>query len=377
MAQGKLPNPHLIETDAGFEKAINELRAQPRIAVDTESNSLFAYKEQVCMIQISVPQTDYLLDTLQDIDLEPLGSIIGNNKIEKIFHAAEYDILCLKRDFGFEINNIFDTRVAMRTLGRERTGLGNVLEEEFGVKVNKKWQRADWGQRPLPPELLNYARLDTHYLLPLRDRLATSLHAEGRWDEAKEEWLRLSMYQPNENIFDPDRFWKINGARRLKPQRTAVLREIYLFREEHAKQQNRPPFKVIGDKTLLEIALDNPTSLEDLGNLPGMTTRQIRRYGSGLLTAIDRGQLATPPTRPPTERLREPVATRYKKLRTWRKAKAEGRRVDSDVILSRDIVWEIAHAGPQNLHELHQLMKPMEWRFRNYGVEILELLKPK
>ena len=140
MAQGKLPNPHLIETDAGFEKAINELRAQPRIAVDTESNSLFAYKEQVCMIQISVPQTDYLLDTLQDIDLEPLGSIIGNNKIEKIFHAAEYDILCLKRDFGFEINNIFDTRVAMRTLGRERTGLGNVLEEEFGVKVNKKWQ---------------------------------------------------------------------------------------------------------------------------------------------------------------------------------------------------------------------------------------------
>ena len=108
-----------------------------------------------------------------------------------------------------------------------------------------------------------------------------------------------------------------------------------------------------------------------------MTTRQIRRYGSGLLDAIERGQMATPPTRPPTERLREPVATRFKKLRTWRKAKAEGRRVDSDVILSRDIVWEIAHAGPQNLNELRQLMKPMEWRFRNYGVEILELLKPK
>jgi len=287
MAQGKLPNPHLIETEAEFEKAINELRARPRIAVDTESNSLFAYKEQICMIQISIPQTDYLLDTLQGIDLEPLGSIIGNNKIEKIFHAAEYDILCLKRDFSFEINNIFDTRVAMRTLGRERTGLGNVLEEEFGVKVNKKWQRADWGQRPLPPELLNYARLDTHYLLPLRDRLATTLHAKGRWDEAKEEWLRLSMYQPNENTFDPNRFWKINGARRLKPQRAAVLREIYLFREGHAKKQNRPPFKVIGDKTLLEIARDNPTSLEALGNLPGMTTRQIRRYGSGLLKAIE------------------------------------------------------------------------------------------
>jgi ribonuclease D len=375
MADSTLPKPQLIETRADFLKALKELHSQPRIAVDTESNSLFAYKEQVCLVQISVPNADFLLDALKLTDLKPLGALMGNRKIEKIFHAAEYDILCLKRDFGFEIRNIFDTRVALRTLGIVRTGLGNVLEDQFGVKVNKKWQRANWGQRPLPEELLDYARLDTHYLLPLRDLLAQRLQEEARWEEAKEEWDRLAMYQPNNNDFDPDRFWKINGARKLDPQQAAVLQEIFLYREEQAQRLNRPPFKVIGDQTLLEIAREIPTSEESLRDLPGMTSGQIRRYAGGLLDAVERGRESTPPSRPKTERLKEPMASRYKKIHSWRKKKAKIRNVESDVILPRDIVWDISHTNPQNLDELQQLMKPLEWRFRTYGEEILKLLK--
>jgi ribonuclease D len=375
MADSTLPKPQLIKTKADFNKAIKDLQSQPRIAVDTESNSLFAYKEQVCLIQLSVPDVDILLDALQLTDLKPLGTLLGNRKIEKIFHAAEYDIICLKRDFGFEIRNIFDTRVALKTLGVLRTGLGNVLEDQFGVKVNKKWQRANWGQRPLPAELLDYARLDTHYLLPLRDMLAPRLKEEARWDEAKEEWDRLAMYQPSNNDFDPDRFWKINGARKLDPQQAAVLQEIFLYREEQARRLNRPPFKVIGDKTLLEIARALPSSEDSLSDLPGMTSGQLRRYADGLLDAVEKGREANPPSRPKTERLKEPIASRYKKIHFWRKKKAEKRNVESDVILPREIVWDISHGNPQSLDELQQLMKPLEWRFRTYGVEILQLLK--
>jgi ribonuclease D len=374
MAHSTLPKPLLIETNSDLLNTVKELRTKPKIAVDTESNSLFAYKEQVCLIQISTPITDYLLDPLCVTDLQPLAAIMEDEKIEKVFHAAEYDILCLKRDFGFKFGNIFDTRVAMRTLGIVRTGLGNVLEDQFDVKVNKKWQRANWGQRPLPPKLLDYARMDTHYLLPLRDRLAQRLIEEHRWDEAKEEWERLAMYEPGESNIDTDRFWKINGARRLNPQQAAVLRELFLYREDQASRQDRPPFKVIGDKTLLEIAREMPSSSESLVDLPGMTTGQIRRHGSSLLSAVERGNEAPPPSRPKKERLKEPMASRYKKLHNWRKMKAGSRKVESDVILPRDIVWEISLATPQNLDELHELMKPLEWRFRTYGEEILQLL---
>lgn len=375
MANRTLPKPQLIETSTKLSETADGLCSQRRIAVDTESNSLFAYREQVCLIQISTPDADFLIDALQISDLGPLKAIMESNEIEKVFHAAEYDILCLKRDFEFEIINIFDTRVAMRTLGIERTGLGNVLEDQFGVKVNKKWQRADWGQRPLPTELLDYARLDTHYLLPLRDRLARLLEKEDRWLEAEEEWVRLAAIQPSWNDFDPDRFWKINGARQLKPDQSAVLREVFLFRDDHAQALNRPPFKVIGDQTLLEIAREMPDSVDSLATLAGMTPGQIRRYASGLLEAIERGRATDPPSRPKTERLKEPVASRYKKLHTWRKRKAEARHVESDVILPRDIVWDISHRNPQNLNELELLMKPLQWRFRAYGKEILQLLK--
>lgn len=374
MAHSTLPKPLLIETNSDLLNTVKELRTKPKIAVDTESNSLFAYKEQVCLIQISTPITDYLLDPLCVTDLQPLAAIMEDEKIEKVFHAAEYDILCLKRDFGFKFGNIFDTRVAMRTLGIVRTGLGNVLEDQFNVKVNKKWQRANWGQRPLPLKLLDYARMDTHYLLPLRDRLEQRLIEENRWDEAKEEWERLAMYEPGESNFDTDRFWKINGARRLNPQQTAVLRELFLYREDQASRLDRPPFKVIGDKTLLEIAREMPTSSKSLVDLPGMTAGQIRRHGSGLLSAVEHGSEALPPSRPKPERLKEPMASRYKKLHNWRKMKAATRKVESDVILPRDIVWEISLATPQNLNELHELMKPLEWRFRTYGEEILQLL---
>lgn len=350
------------------------LRKQPRIAVDTESNSLHAYRERVCLIQFSIPASDYLVDPLALEDLSTLAPLFLDPAIEKTFHAAEYDLLCLKRDYGFGLLNLFDTRVASRTLGREPDGLGDILAVEFGVHLNKHLQRADWGQRPLPSDLLDYARLDTHYLLPLRDRLAEALHAANAWEEAQEEFERLACLEPKENGFDPDGFWHIANARHLTAEQAGALQQLYLLREDYARRADRPPFKVLGDKTLMAVAEALPKNLDDLEGLPGMTPGQVRRYGEGLLEAVAQGRRG-PPRRPPrVERTDEAILARHDALRRWRKTAAAARKVESDVILPREVLWSIAAAAPRDLGTLAKIMAPLQWRFRHYGKDILRAL---
>src|SRR5512146_2790881 len=188
MSSDLLALPALIETPRRLTELVADLRRQPRIAVDTESNSLHAYHERVCLVQFSTPETDYVLDPLALDDLSALGPIFASPAIEKIFHASEYDILCLRRDFGFSFAAIFDTMQAGRILGRRQAGLDRLLEEKFGVKMNKRFQKADWAVRPLSRDLLLYARLDTHYLIPLRDMLKAELEEKGLWQLAEEDF---------------------------------------------------------------------------------------------------------------------------------------------------------------------------------------------
>ena len=152
--------PELVTKPERFQRVVDALLNQPIVSVDTESNSLFAYREQVCLIQFSIPGHDYLVDPLALKNIRALGRVFANPHIEKIFHAAEYDLLTLQRDFGFEFRNLFDTMVAARILGRSRVGLGSLLEDEFGIHLQKKFQRANWGRRPLPPEMVRYASKD-------------------------------------------------------------------------------------------------------------------------------------------------------------------------------------------------------------------------
>jgi len=178
------------------------LAREPRLAVDTEANSLHAYREQVCLIQFSTPQTDYLVDPLSLDDLTHLAPLFSDQGIEIIFHAAEYDVLGLQRDFDFSFSNLFDTMLAARTLGYKQVGLGRLLADKFNVDVDKHNQKADWGQRPLTPGLIDYARLDTHYLIALRDILEAELREKGRWELAQEDFAR-SCFVNNGNGHRP------------------------------------------------------------------------------------------------------------------------------------------------------------------------------
>ncbi len=371
--------PLLITEQAAFDEMLTRLRAQPRIAIDTEADSLYSYFEKVCLIQISIPEHDYLLDTLTFRQIQPLGELFADPAVELVFHAAEYDILLMKRDYDFAFANVFDTMVAARILGWKQVGLGNILEQQFNVKLDKRFQRADWGKRPLAHELIEYARDDTHYLLRLYELENRALERAGRLDEARAEFIKLTRVSWNEREFDPQRYATLEGARELDPPGLGALRELYLLRETLARKQDRPPFKIMSNVTLVRVAYAQPRNLAELSALPGVGEWFVRRHGREALQAIERGiarpqmRLPKPPRGAPPlpdQKSRE----RYARLKEWRKTRAAARDVEPDVIVSNDALVEIARQNPQTLDALAQLPALGEWKAHAYGAELLAVL---
>ena len=372
-----LAPPTLITKAPQLALLLDRLSVQPVIAVDTESNSLYAYQEQVCLIQFSIPGTDYLVDPLSDLDLSPLERVFADPHTEKVFHAAEYDVMCLRRDFGWTFANLFDTMWAARVLGWPRSGLSSILKERFGVQLNKRWQRHNWGNRPLLPEAQAYARLDTHYLLPLRDQMLTELKQGSRLDEAREFFEQVAQAEPNFKTFDPDNdLWRVKGVWDLEPEDRAVLRELLIWRDAEAQHRDRPPFKIVNDQTLLALAQTRPQSVEQLQGIRGFKAYHQRRYGRKILQAVARGTSASappPPPRPP--RPPDKVLERYEALRNWRKQAASRRGVDPDVVVSNSALWTLAQRAPGNLDQLADLGTLGPWTQKTYGEALLAVLQ--
>jgi ribonuclease D len=371
-----LAPPVLVADQAALSGLVGALAACPVVAVDTESNSLHAYRERVCLIQFSTPVADYIVDPIRLPNLQELGPFFANPDQQKVFHAAEYDLICLKRDYRYEFTNIFDTMSAARTLGWPQVGLASILDSHFGVTMNKKYQRADWKRRPLTPEQLDYARLDTHYLVALRDKQLEELTASGHREEAEEEFERLArLHGDADNAApDPAAFWRVKGARDLTPAQASVLQALFAYREQQAERLDRPPFKVMGEATLMELARRVPRSAAELQGVPGMTPDQVQRHATGVFQAIQRGLDAPPQRAPQADREPDDVQDRYDRLHTWRKNRAKARGVESDVILPRTALWDLARRPPRTPGELAHIADFGPWRRGIYGEEILALL---
>ena len=360
--------PVWVATEPALESLIADLEKQARIAVDTESNSLHAYREQVCLIQFSTPAHDYLVDPFELVDLGPLAPIFANSHIEKIFHAAEYDLICLRRDFGFTFANIFDTMHAARILGCAKVGLDSVLGERFGITVNKRFQKADWGERPLAPDLLEYARFDTHYLVQLRDQLKAELEEKGFWALACEDFLRACWTDGEHEHADP---WERFASRRdLNLRQLTILRELTAVREEIAEKLDRPPFKVMGDDKLVAIARAVPSTKRELATV-GLSERQVDRWGRQMLSAVARGAESPLVSRTRPKRPDEAMLNRLEILKAWRKKVAVEAGVESDIILPRPYLYRLAERGGR---EIDSILESSPWRLKRYGSQIKEVL---
>lgn len=373
MTDETLPPPIWVADQDTLLQMAGNLSAQPRIGVDTESNSLHAYRERVCLIQFSIPQKDFVVDPFALQDLSPLSPIFANPKIEKIFHAAEYDLICLRRDFGFQFANLFDTMQAARILGYPYVGLDNILLEKFDIKIDKRHQKANWGARPLTWQQIDYARHDTHFLFQLRDLLENQLREQGRWEIAQDDFAIACHVEIPKERGSGASWRRFAGRKDVSIRELTILYELCQARDQIAEKLNRPTFKVIADDILLAMARKVPASAEHLIEI-GLSPKQVRLWGGLLLSAIARGVEAPLVKREQPHRPSDAILKRLDKLKIWRKNIAKKMNVESDIVLPKRYLNVLAENPPRSLHELESVMADSPWRFRQYGNQILSLL---
>jgi ribonuclease D len=371
-----LPPPVWVNTKQLLQQMMDDLASQSRLAVDTESNSLHAFREQVCLVQISSTNADYLIDPLVLKDLSALTPIFSDPKVEKIFHAAEYDLICLRRDFGFSFANLFDTMHAARVLGYPAVGLEKLLNDKFKIQTDKRHQKANWAARPLTREQIHYARLDTHYLFDLRDVLEKELREKGRFEFAKEDFIRACLFDEHKLRNNGESWERFASRKDLSLRDLTILAHLCKWRDVEAEKLNRPVYKVIMDDTLVTMSKNPPQHMVDLSAL-GLSEKQIHLWGNAVLTAIREGMSAPLVERKQSEARNDALLRRLEKLKVWRKKVGLEIGVESDVILPKPYVAAIAEKPPKSLDELACLMKETPSRVEKYGTQILKVLGVK
>ncbi len=327
-------------------------RSAPWLAIDTEADSLHAYPEKVCLIQLSTPECDELIDPLAEINLDPMLEAL--NAHELIFHAADYDLRLLRKHHEFTPSAIFDTMQAASLLGERQFGLSHLGEKLLGITLDKGSQKADWARRPLTEKMEVYARNDTHHLKPLADRLKAELSARGRLNWHQESCARLiaECSQPFE--VDPDTVWRIKGSTFLDRAALAVLRELWQWREQEAMAANRPPFFVLSHDTM--IALANAVAAQQpVENL--IPPRMHPRRKETLLTAMRAGR-AVPPEKYPvilrhhSKRPTEQEFRRFRELEQCRNRHAQELGLDPTIIASKATLGDLARDWEQHSADL-------------------------
>ncbi|MCL4786563.1 MAG: HRDC domain-containing protein [Verrucomicrobia bacterium] len=342
----------MIDTNDLLAAFLPVVRAAEWIAVDTEADSLHAYPEKVCLIQISTEAGDRLIDPLADIDIDPLLDALGAHRL--IMHGADYDLRLLRKHHEFVPGAIFDTMLAARLLGDRQFGLSSLVEKHLGVKLEKGPQKANWARRPLTERMEKYARNDTHYLKPLSDKLKLALQQQGRLAWHEEACARLidesSRFQPT----DLDSVWRVKGSHALSRPALAVLRELWRWREQEAIAANRPPFFILNHEVLVDIAAAAAAHrpVEPLVP-PHLSPRRRAGLSQAIKTALQLStdkhpQLPQRTGRRPTEAERR----RYAELEKRRDAHAQQLGIDPTLIASRATLLELARNWDKHAPEL-------------------------
>jgi ribonuclease D len=346
----RLADFEIIETKDGLDALVQDLLGARTVAIDTEADSFYHYFDKTCLVQVATRRNIYLIDPLAlggPAELAALGPVFASPDICKIFHAAEYDLFVLKRDCGFEFKNLFDTMVSAQLLGYPSVGLSSIAERHFGVKLPKDEQRSDWSQRPLSNRQLHYAASDVLYLISLAEKLTKELRETKRYRWAQEEFETLCARAWPDRDFDELGYLRIKGARRLDPKGLSILRALYLLRDARAREVDRPPFKVLGNRTLLDIAEARPGKLADLGEIKGITDLLLRRMGRDIMAAAA--------------------------LKVWRTGRATELSMDPGVLCPNSALEAIAWRAPGAARDLKELPELKGWFQREFGAEVTQV----
>jgi ribonuclease D len=371
----------MVDTAAGLEKAAGALEKEKVIAVDLEADSMYHFKEKVCLIQLATEKTSVVVDPLQIDNFSILKPLFYNPDIQKIFHGADYDVRSLYRDFKIKINNLFDTELACRFLGIKETGLKAVLKTFFEINIEKKYQKKDWSKRPLPEEMVEYASKDVIYLLPLAKILIDKLEEIDRLSWVLEECNVLSKVRPVLPDEDP-LFLKFKGAGRLKSKSLAVLGALLQYRKSVAEKKDKPLFKIIGNDSIMKIATARPVTLRSLKGGKALSGRQISMYGNDLIQVVagalkitERGLPVYP--RKTVSPISSEVLERIKVLKSWRDSKARALDMDSGMLCNNTLITAIAVKDPEDKKSMGTIKEMKNWQKTAFGREIITVLKSK
>jgi ribonuclease D len=348
------------------------------IALDTEGASFHRFVDRIYLLQLSTRERTAIIDPIPIGKPPALGRILEDPAIEIVFHDADYDLRLLEQDYQWQVRNIFDTRIAAQLLGLRAFGLAALLERYFGVKLDKKHQRADWSMRPLPQGMLDYAAQDTIHLLELRDRLERELERAGRLDWAREEFSLLEGTRWADGD-GGDAFLRMKGARDLSRRELAVLRELVEWRDGVAAQLDRATFRIIGNEQLLEIAKRQPPSSDLLSSIKGVPRGMIESRGGEIVGAVSRGRAVPEDALP-----RFPKAARWDRdpefdvrvaaLKTVRDATATRLDLDPGVLCARERLEAVARKNPSSLDELSEVRELRAWQRGVLGEDFLKAL---
>lgn len=369
-----------IDTQKEFDELAARLAKHEYIAIDTESNSLYAYKEKFCLMQLTGEDVNAVVDTLA-VDIKSILPVFSDPAVEKIFHSADSDIRVFKAAMGCVFVNIFDVMVAAKYLGIVKCGLDNMVKEFFGLEMNKKFQKADWGRRPLTKEMLDYASSDTIHLKKLRDLLAAELQKKGRLEEVTGQFAQICRIEPQPMRFDESGFTTLKGARQLNGRGLAVLRELYLAREVAAIKRNTPPFKVISEDLMLRLSVAPREGLHNLSIFKGVSGYVLANHGAWIREALQKGLKAPEYHVPRREISREKrayfetVKNRFKNLKVWRKEIAVRRNMLPEAIMGNDVLERVALSQPRTMEELQGVRGLGAEKVSLYGAELLEFVR--
>jgi ribonuclease D len=366
--------PKLVVNEGEVARVCKAARAQGALALDTEADSFHSYFHKLCLVQLSFAGGDYLIDplALERSALQPLAAALGDRSVRKLMHGADYDLRVLDRDLGAHVANLADTQVAAQLLGEPQTGLAALLEKWLGVHLDKRFQRADWGARPLPPQLVAYAAGDTAHLEALADLMAQRLDALHRLEWWREECKALETVRwepPRRNEFA---FERIKGAGRLKGPARDRLAALHAWRELVAAGEDVPSFRVLRGESLIALAVQAPTDLQALAKVPSVGAGTARRYGPALLAL-----LASPPPAPVRERRRPPPVdrereARLREARTTRDEAAAALGIDPGVLAPRASLETFVDRLPLDETQLCECLA-RRWRAAELAPRLLPL----
>jgi ribonuclease D len=370
----------LIENREDLDDLAQDLLGEKVLAFDTEADSFYHYFDKTCLVQVATRRQIYLIDPLAlggPAELSPLGPVLASAEIRKVFHAAEYDIFVLKRDCAFDFQNLFDTMISAQLLGYPSVGLAGLAGRHFNVDLPKEQQRSDWSTRPLSQRQLSYAASDVLYLISLAEKLEKELRKAKRLRWAQEEFEALTRRQWPEREFDELGYLKIKGARRLDPKGLAILRELFLMRDARAREMDRPPFKVLGNRTLIEIADRKPTKLADLSSIKGITDLLMRRLGRDVMAAVRKGRKnehgPIPKLQGGRRRMDRQAERRLAALKRWRASRAEELSIDPGVLCPNSALEAIAWRAPAGIEDLGDTPELKGWFIKEFGAEVVEI----